>query len=89
MPSFKRPIINVGDRQKGRIRSSATLDVSLQYQEISRAMHTALSAAYAAQLTAVENPYQGTYPSRTIVEELRRYREPVNVAKSFFDVEFK
>ncbi|TBU81924.1 UDP-N-acetylglucosamine 2-epimerase (hydrolyzing) [Pseudomonas daroniae] len=89
MPSFKRPIINIGDRQKGRIRSPATLDVPLDYQGIANAIHTALSDAYAAQLSAAENPYQGSSPSRTIITEFRKHGISGNLGKQFFDLEFK
>ncbi|MGG5872987.1 UDP-N-acetylglucosamine 2-epimerase [Pseudomonas peli] len=89
MPTFKRPIINVGDRQKGRIRSSATLDVRLDYQEIASTMRTALSEAYALQLVSVDNPYQGRSPSSSIVAELRKFSRRGGLDKIFFDLEFE
>lgn len=89
MPTFKRPIINVGDRQKGRIRSSATLDVRLDYQEIASTMRTALSEAYALQLASVDNPYQGRSPSSSIVAELRKFSRRGGLDKKFFDLEFE
>lgn len=87
MPSLKRPVINIGDRQKGRIRSPSTLDVQLNYQEISAAMRKALSENFRDYMLGVENPYYGASPSRVIVDTLRAQK--AGIQKKFFDVEFE
>lgn len=87
MPSLKRPVINIGDRQKGRIRSPSTLDVQLDYQEISAAMRKALSENFRDYMLSVENPYYGASPSRVIVDTLRA--QNAGIQKKFFDVEFE
>lgn len=88
MPSLKRPVINIGDRQKGRIRSASTLDVQLDYQEISEAIRKGLSEAFRDYMLGVENPYHGDSPSSVIVNALRAQRSLPGIKKKFFDVEF-
>jgi len=89
MPSLKRPVINIGDRQKGRIRSASTLDVQLDYQEISEAIQKGLSEDFRDYMLGVENPYYGDSPSSVIVNALRAERSFSGIKKKFFDVEFK
>lgn len=88
MPSFKRPIINIGDRQKGRIRSESTLDVQMDYQEIAAVMQKALGGDFQRCLPDMTNPYQGDAPSRVIIEALRNWRELKTIEKKFYDLEF-
>lgn len=88
MPSFNRPIINIGDRQKGRIRSESTLDVQMDYQEIAAVMQKALGGDFQRCLPDMTNPYQGDAPSRVIIEALRNWRELKTIEKKFYDLEF-
>lgn len=88
MPSFKRPIINIGDRQRGRIRSAATLDVKLDYHQISGAIRRAMSTEYLEKISRVDNPYQGSAPSSFIANVLRTTGEKIGIKKTFFDLEF-
>jgi len=89
MPSLKRPVINIGDRQKGRIRSASTLDVQLEYQEIATAMRKGLSETFRDYMLSVENPYHGDSPSSLIVNVLRAEKTLPDIKKKFFDVEFE
>ncbi|WGI26624.1 UDP-N-acetylglucosamine 2-epimerase [Halomonas alkaliantarctica] len=88
MPSFKRPIINIGDRQRGRIRSIATLDVELDYHQISNAISTAMTTEHQERVTHIDNPYQGSAPSSFIADVLRNANEKVGIQKTFFDLDF-
>lgn len=88
MPSFMRPIINIGDRQRGRIRSTATLDVELDYDQIAGAMQMALSAGYLETLSRVTNPYYGSEPSSVIANVLRTVNSKKGINKKFFDLDF-
>ncbi|WP_085920293.1 UDP-N-acetylglucosamine 2-epimerase [Halomonas sp. CSM-2] len=88
MPSFKRPIINIGDRQRGRIRSTVTLDVDLDYHQISDAIRTALSNEHQEEVTHIDNPYQGSAPSSFIADILRTANEKLSTQKTFLDLDF-
>lgn len=56
--SFKTPVVNVGNRQRGRLRDANVIDASHDRADISRAMDRALhDAAFRAALAAVENPW--------------------------------
>jgi UDP-N-acetylglucosamine 2-epimerase len=56
-PSFGLPVVNVGDRQRGRIRAGNVLDVSGSARPIERAIRRALSPAFRLGIRLRPNPY--------------------------------
>ena len=89
VPSFYRPIVNVGDRQKGRIRSASTIDVDMNYESISRGVRKALSKEFGERLPTMHSPYAGESPSKAIIEKLRSVSSQPYSGKKFFDWEFE
>ena len=43
VPSFKKPTVNIGDRQKGRIKSNSVIDCKVNKKEILKAISIALT----------------------------------------------
>lgn len=89
MPSFYKPIINIGDRQKGRIRSESTIDVELNCKQLRSAIEKAFSDGFQRKLPTMHNPYQGEAPSTLIIEKLRTVMASLTINKKFKDLEFK
>ncbi|MDQ0285617.1 UDP-hydrolyzing UDP-N-acetyl-D-glucosamine 2-epimerase [Desulfofundulus luciae] len=57
-PSFKVPTINIGDRQKGRIRAESVIDVPCRKEDILAALRRALyDEQFRRQVRQVKNPY--------------------------------
>jgi UDP-N-acetylglucosamine 2-epimerase len=56
-PSFQLPVVNIGTRQTGKVRSPNVIDVGYSSDEISRGISTALSAGFIKELVGMENPY--------------------------------
>ncbi|MDI3323043.1 UDP-N-acetylglucosamine 2-epimerase [Pontibacterium granulatum] len=88
MPSFHRPIINIGDRQKGRIKSESTVDVEMEYIALKSAIDKGLSESFQFKISTMKNPYQGDLPSQTILDGLRAFCDGARVEKKFMDLEF-
>ena len=53
VPSFKKPTINIGDRQKGRIKSKSVIDCRIDKKEIL----IAISKALKMNCDEIVNPY--------------------------------
>ena len=53
VPSFKKPTVNIGDRQKGRIKSNSVIDCEVNKKEILKAISRALSM----NCDTIINPY--------------------------------
>lgn len=70
-PSFGTWTVNVGDRQKGRIRAPTVIDSPPER----RAVNAAISRALEMGRGASENPYGTGYASEAIVEVLRGQKD--------------
>ncbi len=56
-PTFKLPVVNIGDRQKGRLRGSNVIDTSNEVKSIIKGIQTAQSSDFKLSLTDKGNPY--------------------------------
>ena len=71
-PSFELPVVNIGDRQKGRIRAVNVIDVPVCKQnEIEIAINKALSKDFRESLKGLRNPCGVGNASEKIVAILR------------------
>jgi UDP-hydrolysing UDP-N-acetyl-D-glucosamine 2-epimerase len=57
-PSFKLPVINVGDRQRGRTKAKNVIDTDDSSLGIQKAITLALSKSFKKTLSHLKNPYQ-------------------------------
>jgi UDP-hydrolysing UDP-N-acetyl-D-glucosamine 2-epimerase len=70
-PAFGLPTVNIGTRQKGRLRACNVIDASHDYEEIVTACKKALfDADFRAVSAACENPYGKGDSGRQIAEVL-------------------
>lgn len=56
-PSFERPAVNIGERQRGRARGSNVIDVPADRRQIALAIERALSDDFRQTLVGMRNPY--------------------------------
>lgn len=56
-PSFGLPVVNVGDRQRGRVRARNVIDVAPTAQAVEAAIRRALRPAFRRSLRGLRNPY--------------------------------
>ena len=66
MPSFNKPTVNIGDRQKGRERADSVLDTPVDQESIVNTIKRALQL----DLVNTRNPYGDGESSKKIVEIL-------------------
>ena len=70
-PSFKLPVVNVGSRQRGRIRAANVIDCEPNREEIGEALVRALDPAFRGSLAGLSNPYGDGRAAGRIVDRLR------------------
>lgn len=75
-PSFGLPVVNVGDRQRGRVRAANVIDCPADVSAIREAMARGLSDAFRAKARRVVNPYGDGNAAARIVEILSRAWPP-------------
>jgi len=71
-PSFELPVVNVGDRQRGRVRAQNVIDVlDCKEEAIALAVDKAISSVFKASLKGLKNPYGNGIASAKIVKNLK------------------
>ena len=85
VPSFKKGAINIGDRQRGRLRAESVIDCEPNHESISRALIRLYSSEFQSSLAKVKNPYGNGGASDRIVGILETAR-CFNLKKRFYDL---
>jgi len=86
VPSFRIPTINIGDRQKGRIRAESVIDCVPSTEKITEAINKGLSDEFQTKLNSVENPYGSDGASRRIVDLLKTIDLEGILKKDFYNL---
>jgi GDP/UDP-N,N'-diacetylbacillosamine 2-epimerase (hydrolysing) len=69
-PALKKGTINIGDRQKGRLKANSVIDCRPEKAAIKKALETLYSDAFQRQLPNVANPYGSGGAAEAIVRIL-------------------
>ena len=91
-PVFHLPAVNIGDRQKNRIRSANVIDVDCRAEAIAKGIRRALSAGFRRSLKKLINPYDRT--SGRVGERIKNQLKRLSlhegvIKKTFFDLPVK
>lgn len=70
-PYFKIPTINIGDRQKGRIRHESVIDVDYSIESIKQGIQKALDPEFRESLKTMEYKFGDGHAAERIVEVLK------------------
>lgn len=73
-PSFGLPVVNIGDRQRGRLRSRNVMDVQPTRAAVERGIRRALDPAFRRSLRRLVNPYGDGGASDRIASRLATVR---------------
>lgn len=86
VPSFRKPTINIGDRQLGRLKAESVIDCEPERDDILTALTKAFSGEFQDTVKNVVNPYGNGGASEKIVEMLENMRSVDFLKKTFFDL---
>lgn len=70
--SFRLPVVNIGSRQRGRIRGKNVLDVPCKKQDIKDAITKGTSSQFNKSLADLENPYGDGKAAERIITGLKK-----------------
>lgn len=87
-PSFKIGTINIGDRQKGRIKAESVIDCLPNKKSIDEAIKIIYSNNFQNHLKSVKNPYGDGCASKKIVKVLKSVSLDNILKKAFYNVKF-
>lgn len=84
-PALKKATVNIGDRQKGRLKAASIIDASEERNLIVAAINKALSEEFRAGLPSTKSLYGSGDVSRRIKDTLKT--AVFQTQKAFFDIE--
>lgn len=85
-PSFKIGTINIGDRQKGRLKADSVIDCKPSRESILDALNKLYSEDFQQILKSVKNPNGDGHASEKILEVLKTVNLPEELKKGFYDL---
>ncbi len=86
-PSFKLPVVNIGNRQRGRVRAKNVIDVGYGHEQIQAGLRRALQPEFRASLADLVNPYGDGHASEKIVDRLRAVKiDDALLVKRFYEI---
>ena len=86
VPTFKIGTINIGDRQKGRLKAKSVIDCEPSKESIKNAVDTLYSEDFQKMLPSVMNPYGEGDATDKIIDVLKNTEIPQEPKKEFYDL---
>lgn len=84
-PSFGVPTVNIGDRQKGRVRAESVIDCPPETKAITDALRESLSPEFKKKASEAVNPYDKKNTARAITTILANSNQ-IHLKKDFYDL---
>jgi len=90
-PAMKKPTINIGDRQKGRMMAESIISCAPISKEITKAMNKAMTPEFKAISDNAQNPFGNGNMSERIIKIIKEFfsSDYKDIKKAFYDLEVK
>ena len=85
-PSFKKGTIDIGDRQRGRLKAASVIEAAPTRESIATALQKLYSEDFHASLSGIMNPYGEGGASEKIVATIKSTSLVDILKKHFYDV---
>jgi GDP/UDP-N,N'-diacetylbacillosamine 2-epimerase (hydrolysing) len=85
-PTLKKGVINIGDRQRGRLQAKNVINSRTDRNEIAAALRQLESSAFQEPLASVRNPYGEGGACDRVVEVIKALQLDGLAQKSFYDI---
>jgi GDP/UDP-N,N'-diacetylbacillosamine 2-epimerase (hydrolysing) len=86
VPSFKKGTINIGDRQRGRLKAESVIDCKPIKKNINNAIQKLYSTEFQDKLDTVKNPYGSGGASEAIINILENITIDGILKKKFYNL---
>ncbi|MGV8058383.1 MAG: UDP-N-acetylglucosamine 2-epimerase [Smithellaceae bacterium] len=85
-PSFEIPTVNIGDRQKGRVKAKNIIDCESAASAIASSISKALSMEFQGVLKLAKNPYEQVNTACRIVSAIAEVKAAELLKKEFYNI---
>ncbi len=87
VPSLKKPTINIGTRQKGRLRSKSVIDIEkVNSVKLNRSLKKIKSKEFLKLMNSSKNPYYKSNTTKNILKIIKNLNLRKISQKNFFDI---
>ena len=86
VPSFHTATINIGDRQKGRIKAKSIIDCDTSVDSIRSGLLQLYQPNFQESIQSIDNPYDGGDTSQKIINIIKKYSLDNLLKKQFYDI---
>ena len=86
VPTFKIGTINIGDRQKGRLKAISVIDCKSNYQSIIKAINKLFSKNFKKKLKKTKNPYGQGGASEKAIKIIKKTNFKKLIKKNFYNI---
>jgi len=85
VPEFDIPTINIGDRQKGRVKASSVIDVDADEEKVYSLLESITLDKFKHHFLKKDNPYHNDGTSSLIVKFIKKWGRISSIKKAFYD----
>lgn len=85
-PSLGVPSINIGDRQKGRVKAKSVIDCEAILESIKTSIELAMSSEFRKMASEIKNPYEKADTIKIMLEAIRSSDSRDFIKKTFYDI---
>jgi len=89
VPSFKIPTVNMGERQKGRLKAGSVIDCDPKKNQITSAIKRAISLDFKESCKVIKNLYGEGGASQKIIQTIESIALEDIIKKSFYDIKLR
>ena len=86
VPTYKIGTINIGDRQKGRLKASSVIDCKSDYKSIVKGINILYSNKFKKKLKKTVNPYGNGGASEKAVKIIKKVSLKKIIKKEFYNI---
>ena len=84
-PSFKIGTLNLGNRQKGRLKIKSVVNSNFEEKNIIKGINRILSKNFKNKINLIENPYYKNNTSKNIIKKILFFKKKNLLVKKFYD----
>ncbi len=88
-PTLKKPTVNIGDRQEGRIKAGSIINSNANKLSIIKNINQALSNEFKKKIGKIKNPYEVKNTSEKIFSIIKKIKLNKVPKKKFYDLSTK